>query len=193
MPNRFAPLRSPPNAPGIGEANGKSIAAAAAERLIPTKLELGGKGAALVLDDVEVSDVARQLADGLVLNAGQVCFTATRWVVHESIADELVAAASDRLQQLSIGPGDREGTQMGPLISAQARDRVMRLLDQGVDEGAKFLLEGGEVQPEGAEGGFYVRPALMTGDPGNVCAQREILARLRMSFRSQTWVMRSTR
>jgi acyl-CoA reductase-like NAD-dependent aldehyde dehydrogenase len=153
---------------------GKLVAGAAAANLVPSKLELGGKGAAVVFDDVDLSETAQALASAITLNAGQVCCTATRWMVHERIFDDFVARASDILARTSVGPGSDEGTSMGPVVSAGQRRRILTYLDRGVAEGASFLLEGGEKSVPGHEGGYYVAPALLTGPPDNVCAREEI-------------------
>ena len=153
---------------------GREIAQTAAARLVPSKLELGGKGAAVVFDDVDVTATARKLAVAVTLNARQVCCTATRWLVHEAVVDRLVAAASKALTELRIGPGEDERTQLGPVASRVQLDRVLGYQEKGLAEGARFLLEGGRAEVPGHDGGFYVRPAIMTGPPDNVCAQEEI-------------------
>ena len=86
---------------------GREVASATARNLVPCKLELGGKGAAVVFDDVDVADTAAKLADAITGNTGQVCCTATRWVVHEDILDELVSKAKDRLAEVVIGPATK--------------------------------------------------------------------------------------
>ena len=153
---------------------GRAVAQESARNLVPCKLELGGKGAAVIFDDVDVPATARKLASAIVLNTGQVCCTATRWFVHEKVADELVAEATRALSEVSIGPGDDPATTMGPLVSETQRQRVLSYLDKGLSSGATALLEGGAVQPKGHEGGYYVRPALLSGQPDNVCAREEI-------------------
>ena len=101
--------------PGVGKLVGKSCG----ERLIPCKLELGGKGAAVVFDDVDVDETAAGLAGAITLNTGQVCCTATRWIIHENIYDRFVAAVKPVLENVKIGPGmsgnrDGAGGQYGP-------------------------------------------------------------------------------
>jgi acyl-CoA reductase-like NAD-dependent aldehyde dehydrogenase len=153
---------------------GRAVAQEAARNLVPCKLELGGKGAAVIFDDVDVPGTARKLASAITLNTGQVCCTATRWFVHQNVVDELVTEATKALNEVAIGPGDNPTTTMGPLVSETQRRRVLGYLDKGVSTGATTLLEGGAVQPPGHEGGYYVRPALLTGEADNVCAQEEI-------------------
>lgn len=153
---------------------GRRIAAACAENLTPVKLELGGKGAAVVLDDVQVESVALRLADWLVLNAGQVCCTPSRWVVHRKVFDAFVEAAAGRLAGVRVGcPGDPE-TEMGPLISDAQRERVLGFIHRGIEEGAEAILLGETVRPKGCENGFFLTPTLLTGPPDNIAAQREI-------------------
>jgi len=153
---------------------GRRIAAACAKNLTPVKLELGGKGAAVVLDDVQVEKVARRLADWLVFNAGQVCCTPSRWVVHRKILGAFVETAAERLGEVRIGcPGDPE-TEMGPLVSDSQRERVLGFIQRGIEEGAEAVLLGKRVRPEGREHGFFLTPTLLSGPPDNIAAQREI-------------------
>jgi len=153
---------------------GRLVAQSAAANLVPAKLELGGKGAAVVFDDVDVVRTADSLANAITLNAGQICCTATRWLVQRPIFDELVDRARETLAGARLGAGLAEGTTLGPVISEPQRQRVLRYLEVGQQQGASFLLEGGAARPEGLEDGFFVSPALLTGPVDNVCAQEEI-------------------
>jgi aldehyde dehydrogenase (NAD+) len=153
---------------------GRLIAEACGKNLVPVKLELGGKGAAVIFDDVNVNAVADSLAGAVTLNAGQVCCTATRWLVQENIRDRFVARATAMLGAMKIGYGADTDTNIGPVVSEKQRARVLSYLDKGLKTGAKVLLEGGRAQVKGHEQGYYVKPALMAGDPGNVCAREEI-------------------
>ena len=153
---------------------GRLIAEACGKNLVPVKLELGGKGAAVIFDDVNVSAVADALAGAVTLNAGQVCCTATRWLVHEKIHDAFVKKATSTLAALKIGYGADADTALGPVVSEKQRARVLGYLDKGVKGGAKLLLEGGRAEVKGHEQGYYVKPALLTGAADNVCAREEI-------------------
>lgn len=153
---------------------GRAVGEQSGRNLIPCKLELGGKGAAVVFDDVDVDAVATQLAGAITLNTGQVCCTATRWLVQDTIYDRFVEKVSAALQKTKVGPGlDRE-TQMGPLVSDAQRQRVLRYLECGTKAGASAILKGGPISPEGARRGFYVAPALLEGMGNNVCCREEI-------------------
>jgi aldehyde dehydrogenase (NAD+) len=153
---------------------GREVASQAARNLVPCKLELGGKGAAVVFNDVDVSGTARRLANAITGNSGQVCCTATRWMVHEDVLDQLVAEAKEVLGEVTIGAGLDPATTMGPLVSEGQRRRVLGYIDKGLASGATALLQGGELRPKGHEDGYFVSPALLTGDAANVCAREEI-------------------
>jgi aldehyde dehydrogenase (NAD+) len=153
---------------------GRSVATACGANLVPVKLELGGKGAAVLFEDTDLDQTAGALAAAITLNSGQVCCTATRWLVHESIWDPFVEAARKRLQGLKIGHSLEPETEMGPVVSLKQKDRVLGYLRRGAKEGATALLEGGEADIPDFRGGFYVKPALLSGSPDNLCAQEEI-------------------
>jgi aldehyde dehydrogenase (NAD+) len=153
---------------------GRLVSAACGANLVPVKLELGGKGAAIVFDDVDVPSVAAGLAGALSLNAGQVCCTPTRWLVQERIFDAFIEVAADELGSLRLGHGLEPGTRMGPLINDRQRDRVASLLEQGLAEGAELLLDGGPATLRELPSGSFVRPVILRGEPDNVCARTEI-------------------
>ncbi len=153
---------------------GKRIGEACGRNLVPCKLELGGKGAAVVFEDVDLDSTTAQLAGAITMNTGQVCCTATRWMIHEKVYDKFVEKVIAALQQTRIGPGlDRE-TQMGPLVSEIQRQRVLGYLDRGKQSGARAVLDGGVNTPPEVANGFYVAPALLEGPDDNVCCREEI-------------------
>jgi aldehyde dehydrogenase (NAD+) len=153
---------------------GKMIGEISGRNLVPCKLELGGKGAAIVFDDVDVDDAAAKLTAAITANTGQVCCTATRWMVHDKIYDSFASKAAEILRGIKIGPGMDRETQMGPLVNQRQRDRVMGYLERGAAEGANVILAGKTVSPEGGRAGFYVSPSLLEGADSNVCYREEI-------------------
>jgi aldehyde dehydrogenase (NAD+) len=153
---------------------GRLIAESCGRNLVPVKLELGGKGAAVVFEDVDPKEVAQQLVNAVTLNTGQVCCTATRWMLHEKIWDDFVSAANELMEAIQIGHGMEASSQMGPAVSEKQRERILGYLARGTKEGATALLAGGPAEVPGYEEGFYVKPALLTGKPDNVCAREEI-------------------
>ncbi len=150
---------------------GAKVAEACGRRVIPCKLELGGKGAAVVLNDAEVQTAAEKLASALALNCGQVCCTATRWLVDESVADEFLEAAVQALRAIAIGPALDRSTAMGPLVSEKQRERVLGYYEKGLRGGAAIRLEPADLRDRP---GFYVSPWILEGGPDNVCFREEI-------------------
>ncbi|HEY1068498.1 MAG TPA: aldehyde dehydrogenase family protein, partial [Pirellulales bacterium] len=152
---------------------GSLIAQACAKNLVPVKLELGGKGAAVVFDDVDVNTTADKLAGAITFHTGQVCCDATRWIVQKKIYDKFVDAVKSRLEKVNVGYQMDAKSQMGPVVNAKQRDRVLGYLDKGKKEGAELVLPGGPAKVEGKDG-FYVKPALLAGSFNNVAAREEI-------------------
>lgn len=153
---------------------GRLVARVCGENLVPVKLELGGKGAAVVFEDVDVEATAEALVSAITLNCGQVCCTASRWVVHDKVYDRLVASAADRMKKIRIGYGHDSDTQMGPVVSTKQRKRVLGYLEKAQNEGAHAPLDGGLALVPGREKGYYVKPAILAGDPSNVACREEI-------------------
>jgi len=153
---------------------GRQIAEICGRRLVPCKLELGGKGAAVVFEDSDIDTTATQLAGAITFNTGQVCCTATRWIVHEKIFDALAGQAAAVLQATRIGPSLDPATQMGPAVSAVQRDRILGYLEKGKREGASVVLDGGPADLPGLPGGYFVKPWLLAGSPDNICCREEI-------------------
>lgn len=165
---------------------GRKVAAICGANLVPVKLELGGKGAAVLFEDTDVERTAEALAAAITLNSGQVCCTATRWLVQESIFDRFVESAAGRLQAVRIGHGMSQQTEMGPVVSAKQKSRVLGYLQIGEREGAQVLLRGGDVTGIAEEGGFYVKPGLLAGPPNNICAREEIFGPVAYVMRFKT-------
>lgn len=152
---------------------GRLVAEACGRNLVPVKLELGGKGAAVVFDDVDVATTAEKLVGAITFHAGQVCCDATRWIIHQAVYDEFVAHCKDRLEKIKIGHPLDPSTEMGPLVNAKQRERVLSYETKGEAAGAECLFGGGRADVEGLQG-YYVRPALLAGSLDNVAAREEI-------------------
>jgi len=152
---------------------GRLVAESCGRNLVPVKLELGGKGAAVVFDDVDISETAAKLVGAITFNTGQVCCDATRWLIHSSIYDKFVAECVDRMKKVRIGYQLDASTQMGPVVSETQHKRVLGYLERGQAEGAEVVLEGGPATVEGRNG-HYVKPALLAGSLDNVAAREEI-------------------
>ena len=152
---------------------GRLVGEACGRNLTPVKLELGGKGAAVVFDDVDVEATAEDLVGAITFHSGQVCCDATRWLVHQSIYDRFVSSCVDKLKEVKVGYQMDASSQMGPVVSAKQRDRILGYLDRAESEGAERVLKGGPATVAGRDG-FYVQPALLAGRLDNVAAQEEV-------------------
>jgi acyl-CoA reductase-like NAD-dependent aldehyde dehydrogenase len=142
-------------------ATGRRVAVAAAERLVPVQLELGGKDAAYVCDDVDVTRAAAAVAEGVFYHGGQSCCAVERVYVHERIWERFVSAFVDAARAWSPGdPGD-EQTAIGPLARVEQPDVVQRQVDDARAKGARVLL-GGE-RPDGP-GAWYPPTVLVDVD-----------------------------
>lgn len=171
---------------------GKLIGEICGRNLVPVKLELGGKGAAVVFEDADLDATAAQLANAITFNTGQVCCTATRWIFHEAIRDALLDKTMAILGSTRLGPAlDRE-TQMGPLVSKVHYDRVWNHLEKGKAQGAEVLMEPKAVKPSGYENGYYMSHSLLTGKPDNICCREEIFgpSAFILSFKDESEAIR---
>jgi acyl-CoA reductase-like NAD-dependent aldehyde dehydrogenase len=153
---------------------GKKIASVCGANLVPVKLELGGKGAAVIFEDVDIEATAASLVGAITLNAGQVCCTATRWLIDERIVVPLLESIKEKLAHLSIGHGLDPHTDMGPVVSRKQMERVLGYIDRGLQQGASAVLEGGPAQVVETPKGYYVKPCLLAGPADNVCVREEI-------------------
>ncbi len=172
---------------------GRLVAQSCGHNLVPVKLELGGKGAAVVFDDVDIADTAQKLVNAITFHTGQVCCDATRWLIHQDIYDKFVGECVDRLSQVRVGYQLDGGTQMGPVVNDKQLRRVLGYLEKGQAEGAECVLEGGVASVDGFSGHF-VKPALLAGSLDNVAAREEIFGPVAYlaSFRSEDEAIRMT-
>jgi aldehyde dehydrogenase (NAD+) len=152
---------------------GKRIMEKGAATMKRLFLELGGKSAAVVLDDADLG-VASLLAFGVCLHAGQGCATPTRMLLPRSRYDEGVEFLTATFESVIPGDPQRDETLCGPVISAKQRDRVQGYIQTGIDEGATLVV-GGTGAPPGLERGWFVRPTLFVDvDNSMTIAQEEI-------------------
>lgn len=152
---------------------GQLVGEACGRNLVPVKLELGGKGAAVVFDDVDVEATAEALVGAITFHTGQVCCDATRWLIHADIYDEFVAHCVDRMKKVRIGHPLDPNSEMGPVVNPKQCQRVLGYQEKGTAEGAECLVGGGAATVEGLQGN-YVKPTLLAGSLDNVAAREEI-------------------
>ncbi|MBK5264053.1 MAG: aldehyde dehydrogenase family protein [Alphaproteobacteria bacterium] len=150
---------------------GKIINRAATDTLKRVTLELGGKSPVVVLPDADMEKAASGAANAIFFNAGQVCIAGSRLFAHRSVFDTLLEGVSNAAQYWTPGPSLAPQTHMGPLVSAEQRDRVMGYIETGKREGAA-ILTGGDAP--GADG-YYVNPTIMVDvNPGMRVVREEI-------------------
>ena len=156
---------------------GRSVAQLGAETIKKVALELGGKSANVLLDDLDESAFQKAVRDGVgkaFLNSGQTCSALTRMLVPRDRLAEAEQIAGAAAEATVVGDPFAEGVHLGPLASAAQRDRVQGYVQTGIDEGAK-LVAGGLGAPEGLDTGFYVKATVFSEvTPEMTIAREEI-------------------
>lgn len=152
-------------------AAGKRVASICGERIARCTLELGGKSAAVVLDDADIEVVANVMTGNATMMTGQVCAALTRVVVTRKRHDELVDALAARLGDIVVGDPLMQGTQMGPLAMGRQRERVETYIASGKAEGARLVCGGG--RPAHLDRGFFVEPTLFANVSNGMTIARE--------------------
>ncbi len=154
-------------------AAGKHIAGVAAQRLARVSLELGGKSAALILDDADMSKVLPSLVPYSMPITGQVCFSLTRVLVPKKRKAEMLEAYTSAVSKVKVGDPFGADTGMGPLTMQRQLERVQGYIEKGKSEGAKIALGGG--RPANLNRGFFIEPTVFTDvDQNMTIAQEEI-------------------
>ncbi len=149
---------------------GRRIAALCGEQLKRVSLELGGKSAAIVLDDADIGKTVAGLKTAGLMNNGQACVAQTRILVSRQRHDDLVDALADMMSSLSVGDPTDDKTDIGPLVAQRQQRRVQDYIRSGQQQGAR-LVTGGADAPEPR--GWYVRPTLFTDATNDMRIARE--------------------
>jgi aldehyde dehydrogenase (NAD+) len=153
-------------------AAGRRIGSICGEQIKHVVLELGGKSAAIVLDDADLAVAAPQMLHmGALLNNGEACAAWTRILVPRHRHDEIVDALVGVLSEVTVGDPTDTATDVGPLVSSRQRQRVEGYIASGLDEGAKIVFGGG--RPAGLDRGWYVEPTLFVGATNGMRIARE--------------------
>ncbi len=156
-------------------ATGRRVVEASAGNLKRLHLELGGKGANIVFADADLGAAVNGSAFAIFHNQGQACIAGSRILLEEPIADEFVERFTALARSIRLGDPLDPATEMGPLTSAEHRERVLAYVKIARDERADVLTGGGppEDRPE-LEGGFYVAPTVVRADPTSRVCQEEV-------------------
>jgi aldehyde dehydrogenase (NAD+) len=152
-------------------AAGRIIGEICGRLLRPVTLELGGKSAAIIADDAELDDFVAALPDICLPNNGQTCHASTRILAPASRYAEIVDAVTDTVRGLHIGDPLDRATQIGPLVSAVQRDRVLSYIESGRAEGARVTTGGGT--PADQPAGWFVEPTIFADVDNAMAIARE--------------------
>ena len=152
-------------------AAGRRVGAVAAERIVGINLELGGKSPSIVCADADLDAAARAGALAVIRNSGQSCFATTRLLVDRTVHAEFLERIADHISGLSVGHG-LDDPDLGPLVSARQRDKVIGLVDAAVAAGARVVC-GGTGPAPGA--GYFLEPTLLSNVTNDMeIARREV-------------------
>jgi len=155
-------------------AAGRRIASICGEQLKRVSLELGGKSAAIILDDADLAATVQGLKFASLMNNGQACVAQTRILASRKRYDEVVGAVAEMVGSLAVGDPSDPATEVGPLVAERQQERVEKYIALGQEEGGKVVV-GGNGMPDGLEKGWYVKPTVFAGvDNSMRIAQEEI-------------------
>lgn len=155
---------------------GRAILRVAADTVKSCHLELGGKTANIVCEDADIEQAVAGSLFTSFFNSGQICTSGSRLLVHERIAGDVVSALAERAASLSLGDPLADSTHLGPLVSAEQRERVTRYIRAGSEAGARIVVGGGApMLAEPFDRGFFVEPTIFDDvEPTMTIAQEEI-------------------
>ncbi len=151
---------------------GTAVTKAAADTVKRVTLELGGKGPNIVFADADIPKAVKRGALHCFNNTGQSCNAPTRMLVERPVYDEAVQVAAETAEKCRVGDPREEGNHIGPLVSQMQFDKVQRLIETGMDEGAR-LVAGGPGRPDGFNRGYFVRPTVFADVSNDMTIARE--------------------
>jgi len=156
-----------------GTEPGRAIAVATAKRFAKATLELGGKSPVLIFDDTPVDVAARGAAFGGFIGAGQTCIAGSRLLIQRTIYDDVVAELSEVAASIRVGDPALATTQLGPVISNCARQRILGYVDTALREGARLAAGGHAADVPELPGGFFVEPTVIADVTNDMRIARE--------------------
>jgi succinate-semialdehyde dehydrogenase/glutarate-semialdehyde dehydrogenase len=145
------------------------LSARAAEGVKPITLELGGHGPVLVFDDADVEKAAREGAANRFRGTGQVCISSTRFLVQRGVYDRFTSAFVDATRRLSVGNGLESGVQVGPLANARQLAKMVALVADAVERGARVLTGGERIEGPG----YFFAPTVLADVPMDARVMQE--------------------
>ncbi|HWL44250.1 MAG TPA: aldehyde dehydrogenase family protein [Ilumatobacter sp.] len=151
---------------------GVEVARSAAPTVKRVAQELGGKSANIVLDDADLAAVVARDVQSMCVNSGQSCNAPSRMLVPAARMDEAAAVAAEAAAKIVVGDPQADGVTIGPVVSEVQYDRIQRLIEKGIGEGAQ-VVAGGPGKPDGLDAGYYVRPTVFAHVTNDMTIARE--------------------
>jgi succinate-semialdehyde dehydrogenase/glutarate-semialdehyde dehydrogenase len=148
---------------------GRKLLHSAADNVVRTAMELGGNAPFIVFEDADIDAAIDGAMVAKMRNMGEACTAANRFYVHEKVHDDFAMKLKDKMTGLKMGNGLDEGVSLGPLVNAEGRDKVVSLVDDAVNKGAKILVGG--KKPEGP--GYFYPATVLTHVPDSAYMLRE--------------------
>lgn len=156
-----------------GTAVGRQIALAAAHRFAKCTVELGGKTPVIIFCDADIEEAARGAAFAAFVGAGQTCIAGSRFLVDARIHDSFLETFVRTARAIRLGDPRDDRTQLGPVISAGARERILRHIASGIAEGAALATGGRPATVPGCEGGYFLQPTILSHASNRMVVSRE--------------------
>lgn len=156
-------------------ATGRRVLQSAAAHLTFATMELGGKNALIVLEDADIAQSVDVAIEGMFYNQGEACTSTARILVHDAVYDDFVDAFSRKAAALVVGDGLDPATDIGPMVDARQRDRVLAYLDTALTEGARIVAQGTLPDDPALAGGYWVAPTVLVDvTPSSTFGQEEV-------------------
>ncbi len=152
---------------------GYTVAAAAAKKLIPATLELGGKSANIVFPDANMEKAVKYAAIAILMNQGQACESGSRLFLHKDIHDEFLKKLKARFESVKVGDPMAKDTQMGSQVSQGQLDTILSYVELAKKEGATILTGGERLTSDGLDAGFFMKPTIITNVTNQMRVARE--------------------
>jgi len=151
---------------------GIAVAKASADSVKRVGQELGGKSANIILQDADIAMAVDKGVHFMMNNSGQSCNAPTRMLVPNSKMDEAIAAATNAAMNVTVGDPDKEGVEIGPVVSEAQFNKIQGLIEKGIDEKAE-LIAGGMGKPDNLDKGYYVKPTVFANVKNDMTIARE--------------------
>ncbi|WP_323834721.1 aldehyde dehydrogenase family protein [Photorhabdus africana] len=152
---------------------GYTVAEAAAKKLIPATLELGGKSANIIFPDANMKKAVKYAARAILLNQGQACESGSRLFLHKDIHDEFLKSLKAEFESIQVGDPLEKETQMGSQVSQEQMEKILEYVEIAKKEGATIFTGGKRITGEGYDDGFFIQPTIITDVTNDMRVARE--------------------